>query len=197
MVLLGRVLLLGEIQYFLAAGTNGYPNHCDKMEAVLSVMSPSGYIVATRSWLFTKWQKFRLVKIESICRQQNKCHLKIEICFRRSRKHCGKRRKWWLPFFTTQSRLLTTLKQRAFENILGKGENAGNHNFLLFPQCFLPFPNQFSILHSHLFYRLQMLSIWTSVRFCQELTHSHTMTFFDAPWKQGFWKHCRKRRKCW
>ena len=31
------------------------------------------------------------------------------------------------------------------ENIVGKGENAGNQHFLLFPQCFLPFLNQISI----------------------------------------------------
>ena len=36
-----------------------------------------------------------------------------------------------------QSQLLTTLKKQLFENILGKGENAGNQHFLLFPQCFL------------------------------------------------------------
>ena len=69
--------------------------------------------------------------------------------------------------FTTQSTLLTTLKQMVFENIMGKGENAGNQHFLLFPQCFLPFENQFSILQPHLFCRLQMPSIWTSLRFCQ------------------------------
>ena len=28
------------------------------------------------------------------------------------------------------------------------------------------------------------------------LTHSHTMTPFDAPGKQAFWKHCGKRRNC-
>ena len=28
---------------------------------------------------------------------------------------------------------------RSFENIVGKGENAGNKHFLFFPQCFLPF----------------------------------------------------------
>ena len=33
-----------------------------------------------------------------------------------------------LALFTTQSRLLTTLKEKAFENIVGKGENAGNPN---------------------------------------------------------------------
>ena len=38
------------------------------------------------------------------------------------------------------SRLLTTLRRKALENTVGKGENAGNQDFLLFPQCFLPFP---------------------------------------------------------
>ena len=42
-------------------------------------------------------QIYRLVQIEIICRQQNKCHWKIEICFGMDRKHCGKRRKCWLP----------------------------------------------------------------------------------------------------
>ena len=45
---------------------------------------------------------------------------------------------------TTQPRALTTLRREAFENIEGKGENAGNQHFLLFPQCFLPFPKQIS-----------------------------------------------------
>ena len=35
--------------------------------------------------------------------------------------------------FTTLSRLLNTLKKQPFENIMGKGENAGNQHFLLFP----------------------------------------------------------------
>ena len=35
--------------------------------------------------------------------------------------------------FTTQFRFLTTLKKEPFENIMGKGENAGNQHFLLFP----------------------------------------------------------------
>ena len=44
--------------------------------------------------------------------------------------------------------LFTTVKQRTFEKIVGKGENAGNQHFLHFQQCFLPFPNQISIFHS-------------------------------------------------
>ena len=42
--------------------------------------------------------------------------------------------------FITQSQLLTTLKKKSFENILGKEENVGNHHFLLFQQCFLLIP---------------------------------------------------------
>ena len=43
------------------------------------------------------YDTFRLVQIESICRQQNKCNLRIEILFGLTRKKCGKRRKCWLP----------------------------------------------------------------------------------------------------
>ena len=39
-------------------------------------------------------------------------------------------------FFTTQSRLLTTLKKGPFENIVGKEENAGNQHFLLYSIMF-------------------------------------------------------------
>ena len=31
------------------------------------------------------------------------------------------------------------LEKKRFENIVGKGENAGYQDFLLFPQCFLPY----------------------------------------------------------
>ena len=58
--------------------------------------------------------------------------------------------------FTAQSRLLTYLRKEAFENILGKGENAGNQHFLLFPKCFLPSPTQISIFELPLFCCLQM-----------------------------------------
>ena len=32
------------------------------------------------------------------------------------------------------------LRKKPFENIVGKGENAGNQHFLVIPQCFLSFP---------------------------------------------------------
>ena len=34
------------------------------------------------------------------------------------------------------------LRKKPLENIVRKGENAGNQHFLPFPQCFLPFPTQ-------------------------------------------------------
>ena len=42
-------------------------------------------------------------------------------------------------------RRLTTLYKERFENIVGKGENAGNHHSLLFPQRFLPSHKQISM----------------------------------------------------
>ena len=61
---------------------------------------------------------------------------------------------------------LTTLYEKPFENIVGKGENAGKQHFLLFPQCFLPFTKRISISQSLLFCRLQMFSIWANLKFC-------------------------------
>ena len=59
-----------------------------------------------------------------------------------------------------------TLKDKPFENILGKEENAGNqHIFFLFTQCFLPFPKQILNSYSYFICHLQMLSIWTSLKF--------------------------------
>ena len=39
---------------------------------------------------------------------------------------------------------LTPLEKKAFENIVQKGENAGNQHFLLFKLHFLLFPTQIS-----------------------------------------------------
>ena len=49
----------------------------------------------------------------------------------------------------TKPRILTTLKRKAFENIVGKGENAGNQYSLLFPQCFLPYEREKSLFQQH------------------------------------------------
>ena len=58
-------------------------------------------------------------------------------------------------------------KKKPFENIEGKEENAGNQHFLLFPQCFLSYPKQILPFESPLILCLQLLSIWTGVKFCR------------------------------
>ena len=40
---------------------------------------------------------------------------------------------------TKQSMVLKILEKKTFRKIVGKGENAGNEHFLLFPQCFLSY----------------------------------------------------------
>ena len=41
----------------------------------------------------TKRQKFRPVQIQRLSKRQSKCDTKTELCFGKSRKHCGKKRK--------------------------------------------------------------------------------------------------------
>ena len=49
-----------------------------------------------------------------------------------------------LLLFTTQSQFLTILGKSPLKT-LGKGKNAGNQHFLLFPQCFLPYQREKSL----------------------------------------------------
>ena len=72
--------------------------------------------------------------------------------------------------------LLTTLRKKAFENILGIGENAGNQHFLLFQQSFLYFSKQISTFKLHLFCRLRFAKAFNLeeckfLSFSQELIH--------------------------
>ena len=71
------------------------------------------------------------------------------------------------PILTLYHTVLTFKDpKKAFENIVGKGENAGNQHFLIFPQYFLPFSKQVLICQSNLFFHLQILSIWTILKCC-------------------------------
>ena len=47
--------------------------------------------------------------------------------------------------------IFDTLKEKSLGNIVGKGENAGNQHFLLFPQCFLPYKRQTLFLSNNEF----------------------------------------------
>ena len=46
-----------------------------------------------------------------------------------------------------------------------------------------------------LLFTLCKINSWLQMA-VKRLTHSHTMTHFDASGKQAFWKHCGKRRNC-
>ena len=61
--------------------------------------------------------------------------------------------------------ILTLLMKSPLENIVGKGENAGNQHFLLFPQSFLALQKEIASFEPKLHYRLQILSIWTRINF--------------------------------
>ena len=66
---------------------------------------------------------------------------------------------WFIALYNTNPKFNNPEKE-GFENIVGKGENAGNQHFLLFPQYFLPFPKQYLIFFFfflHLCCSLQIL----------------------------------------
>ena len=56
--------------------------------------------------------------------------------------------------------VLTTLKEMAFENIVGKRENAGN-------QCLLLCQREIIFLATFNFFMCKMLSIWSWPKFCR------------------------------
>ena len=49
--------------------------------------------------------------------------------------------------FPKQGLVFTCIQYKSFEITVGKGEIAGNEQFLLFPQCFLPFWRSLCIFH--------------------------------------------------
>ena len=50
-------------------------------------------------------------------------------------------------------------QDKTFENIMEKGEYAGNQHLFLFPKCFLLYPKQILIFESCFICRLQILWI--------------------------------------
>ena len=149
---------------------------------------------------------FRLFQTERVCRRQFQIWRKWQKAIQMGRKHCGKRRNCPLraisPFPSVFKRLVSQGRQkvslcgnglniyhtiltqwkRPFENIVGKGENAGNQHFHLFPPCFLTIPKHISFFQLHLIFCLQMLSIWTSPQFCRlvKLTFNKATKFWTG-----------------
>ena len=72
---------------------------------------------------------------------------------------------------------------------MGKGKNGGDQHFLLFPQCFLVFPAQIQIFQSRLCCRLQMLWIWTGLKylsFGKELSGRNIQGILDIMRESGY-----------
>ena len=60
-------------------------------------------------------------------------------------------------------------KEEGFGKHYGKGENAGNQHFLLFPSCFILYQNEKFSFEQLFFCRLQMLSVWSNPNSCRFL----------------------------
>ena len=60
---------------------------------------------------------------------------------------------------------------------MGRGEIAGNEQFLLFPQCFLPMRRTVYHFHQIQNYCLQILSVWKSLKFVvwERVKHSQSI----------------------
>ena len=75
------------------------------------------------------------------------------------------------------------------ENIVGKEENCLFKQFLLFPQCFQK--ASFSEVSKGV-----IVWEWVNYPLCgKALTHSHTMTPFDAPWETSLLKTLWEKEK--
>ena len=75
---------------------------------------------------------------------------------------------------------------KSFENTVGKGQIAGNEQFLLFPQCFLPIWQTFCHFHQVWNCCLQALSVWKSPKF---VVWERVNPFHNKPW---FLRVCSK-----
>ena len=62
-----------------------------------------------------------------------------------------------LTLYHTSTTFNDLASLRLLKTLFGKGENAGNQHFLLFPQCFLSYRRQTPSFEAHMNGRLQML----------------------------------------
>ena len=81
---------------------------------------------------------------------------------------------------TTQSLLLTPLRKKPLENIVGRGENAGNYHFLLFPQSSYPSQTNFKFLVSFILSSANAFNLNKSIilLFGNELTSTNLCITF-------------------
>ena len=78
------------------------------------------FLLFSQYFNFIPKEKFRLVQIESICRRQIECDLNDDFCLCKGRKYCWKKRKCWLPAFSSfptmfsEGFLLKVIKSRDY-----------------------------------------------------------------------------------
>ena len=79
-------------------------------------------------------------------------------------------------------KLLTIQKKKPFENIVGKGENAGYQHFLLFLQRFLPIPKRICFLDTFLLSSANASNLDQSKNwlFGKELTEMKSRNIFSS-----------------
>ena len=74
---------------------------------------------------------------------------------------------------TAKSQVLRTLKEKAFQFIVGIRETADNQDFLIFPQCFLPCLGQESPFKSYILFvvcnslnlvELRIFLVWHGIK---------------------------------
>ena len=68
--------------------------------------------------------------------------------------------------------------KKALENTVGKGENAGNQHFLLFPQCFPLYQREKLSIQQHVICSLQVFSILPCSNFCHLVKSSSLLEKF-------------------
>ena len=78
-------------------------------------------------------------------------------------------------------------KEGLLKTIVGKGENAGNQHFLLFPHVFSPSQNKFCLVY---FLSANAFNLDQSKKFLfgKELTPRNTTLTFNNPEKEALWK---------
>ena len=96
-----------------------------------------------------------------------------------------------------QALVFMCLQYKSFENTVGKGEIARNEQFLLFPQCFLPFWRRLHYFHKIWNWHLQRLSIWKSLNLVvwERVKLFTTQSHFQWPWKRNLLKTLLEKEK--
>ena len=90
-------------------------------------------------------------------------------------------------------------KMESFENIVRRGENAGNQHFLPFLTMFSTLPTtKCNVLVTFILWSANTSNLDQSeiLLYDKELTHYHTMLHFDVLKIYSCGKHREKRRNC-